>query len=129
MILELTFSPPKIGVGKSKNQYATNNNIPTWYRFQKTKIKNAFKESLREWYVPATNHKFDRATITFQILRDSSRKIDADAFGVSAYKWFIDLLVEQGWLKDDDKVRVIQEPVVLNASSNETQIFCKVEFQ
>jgi len=93
----------------------------------KTKIKNTFKENLREWYIPVAEKKYRKATVTFQIKRDSARKIDADAFGISAYKWFIDLLVEQGYLIDDDMVRVIQEPVALNSSLNETQIYCKVE--
>jgi len=128
MVLEFTFPPPKIGVGKAKNQYATNNNVSVWYRFQKAKIKNAFKENLKGWYVPVAEKKFRKATVTFKIMRDSARKIDADAFGISAYKWLIDLIVEQGHLVDDDMVRIIQEPVILNSSVNETQIYCKVEF-
>jgi hypothetical protein len=127
MKFELTFTPPKVGSGKSKNQYCTNNNIPVWYRFLKTKIKNEFKESIKQWYVPVAENTFRRATVTFQIKRDSGRKIDSDAFGVSAYKWFIDSLTEQGWLKDDDCVRIILEPAILNCDANETQIHVKVE--
>ena len=127
MIFEFTFAPPKIGVGKAKNQYATTNNIPHWVRFHKTKIKNTFKSMLCSWYIPSAEQVFNKATVTFQVLRDSKRKIDADAFSSSAYKWTIDTLVQQGYLKDDDKVRIILEPAILNASDNETQIHCKVE--
>lgn len=127
MNFEFVCAPPKIGVGKHKNEYATNNNLPYWYRYYKTKIKNTFKQVLCGWYVPTAEQQFRKATVTFQILRDSKRKIDSDAFGSSAYKWILDTITEQGHLIDDDQVRVILEPTSLNASENETQIYCKVE--
>lgn len=112
-----------------KNSYATNNTIPSWYRYYKAKIKLRFKIMLCEWYLPESDRNADSAEITFTILRNTKRGMDPDAFGISANKWAIDTLVEQGYLRDDDKVRIILEPTELNCSdSGETTINMKVTF-
>lgn len=127
--IDISFIGPKIGGGRMKNSYATNNNIPTWYRYYKTKIKLQFKTMLHEWYLPPSTRKAEKAEVTFTIMRNNKKKMDPDAFGISAFKWAIDTLVEQGYLADDDKVRIILEPTQLDcADSGETTINMKVKF-
>lgn len=128
--IDISFIAPKIGAGKFKNQYATTNTIPNWYRYYKPKISQAFKTMLREWYLPDAEGKpFSAGTVTFKIKRNTKRKMDPDAFGASAFKWAIDVLVEQGYLSDDDKVRIVLEPTELAcADSSETIIHMTVEF-
>lgn len=127
--IDITFIGPKIGGGRLKNSLATNNNVPTWFRYYKKKIKDSFKTMLCEWYLPKSDKLYERAEVTFTILRNNNKKMDPDAFGISAYKWAIDLLVEQGYLEDDDKIRIILEPTQLGCKDiSETVINMKVKF-
>lgn len=129
-LIDITFIAPKIGAGRFKNQYATTNTIPNWYRYYKPKISQAFKLMLKEWYLPEyDNEAFECATVTFKIKRNFKRKMDPDAFGASAFKWAIDMLVEQKYLIDDDKVRIILEPTELGCvDTSETVIHMTVDF-
>ncbi len=127
--IDITFIGPKIGGGRLKNSLATNNNVPSWYRYYKKKIKDEFKTMLSEWYLPKAEQMHERAEVTFTILRNNNKKMDPDAFGISAYKWAIDALVEQGYLRDDDKIRIILEPTKLGQKDmSETVINMKVVF-
>jgi hypothetical protein len=119
---------PKIGSGKHANAYATMNRIGTFYRWGKTKIKNQLQDMLKEWYVPQWEDKpFRHAVITYQILRDSKRKIDPDA---SAWicKYINDVLVQQGYLVDDDRIRIIYEPPRYGIDGVETSLSVHVKF-
>ena len=128
--ISISFIAPKIGAGKWKNQYATTNNIPKWYRWYKPKISQDFKQMLAEWYMPTyDNLPFNKAEVTFKIKRNQKKKMDPDAFGASAFKWAIDMLVEQKYLVDDDKVRIILEPTELDCKdTGETIIHMEVKF-
>ncbi len=125
-ILEFTYSAPKIGAGKHKNQLATNNNAVNWLRYYKTKIKNTFKDNLIEWSVPQVEHNYKSGTVEFQIYRPNKRRIDADAFGISSFKWTVDLLVQQGWFKDDDQVTFIFKPAIVETERIETDVKVRV---
>lgn len=114
-LLRFTIYAPKIGKGKYKNQLATVNNIPVWFRYYKTKIKKDFIETLGDWHVPKSDLMLEEADIEFTLLRNSKRKLDADALTV-VYKWTIDYIVKQGWLKDDDKLRIIMNPTQIHES-------------
>jgi len=127
--LDFIFVPAKIGFGKDKDVLCTNNNIPLWYRYNKTKIKNTFKDHVTQWLLPEhIDNPYITAEIRFTIHRPDNRKIDADAFGVSSYKWIIDILVEQSYLIDDDKCKIILEPAVLSHGSVETVVRMEVKF-
>ena len=82
------------------------------------------------WYLPFYKGKpVRKAEVTFKILRNTNRKMDPDAFGASAFKWAIDILVEQKYLSDDDQVRIILEPTELGCKdSGETLIEMDVKF-
>ncbi len=125
-ILTFKCQYPKILTGKQKGKLATNNQIPAWFRFQKTKIKNQFKESLGDWSIPESKLSMDSGTVEFTIYRNTMRRIDADSCSSSAGKWCVDFLVEQGWFSDDDKITFIFRPAILGSETVETMIEVKV---
>jgi len=122
---EVTFTlpPPKIGKGKWKNEYALLNNVAKWYRYGKTRIKNEFKEQIKDWFLEKNQGEvFTEGEISFQILRNTKRRIDADAMSLAG-KWVLDTFVERGYLIDDNKVKVIHEiPILGVTEQNETLI-------
>ena len=125
--LEFTVPVPKIGTGKFKNRLAVNNTIPTWYRFQKTKIKNTFKENLSQWHIEESQLALEEnVTVEFQLYRPTKHKLDADSIAISAGKWTVDLLVEKGWIKDDNVVTFIYRPVIVEKERVETEVNVKV---
>ena len=124
-ILTFRCQYPKILTGKHKGQLSTINNIPYWYRYQKTKIKNQFKLSLGDWNIPESNLKLETGSVEFTILRNSNRRIDADSCAMIS-KWCVDFMVEQGWFSDDDKIRFIYDIPILGCDSPETMIEVKV---
>jgi hypothetical protein len=123
-LIAFTCRFPKIGVGRAKNQLATVNNIPKWYRYNKTKIKNDLKEELKGWMVPRVEHQYESGVVAFTLYRPNKKRLDADA-GCLVYKWIVDLLVEEGYFKDDDKIQLVLNPVVTEPNRVETEI--KVE--
>lgn len=78
---------------------------------------------IMEWYLPEyTEDAYSGAEITYRILRNNRKKIDGDALAFT-YKWFQDVLTENGYILDDDKCRVILEPTKLGQKSEiETQV-------
>jgi len=129
--LDFIFVPAKIGSGKKKDVLCSNNNIPLWYRFAKTKIKNTFKKDIMDWFMPKhEDNPYISSDIRFTIHRPDNKKIDSDAFGISSYKWIIDTLVEQGYLVDDDKCKIILEPTILSSDGQiETSVRMEVKFK
>lgn len=98
--------------GKRKNQLISLNNITVWYRYGKTAIKNDYKKYLKDWIIPQwTGTKAKRAKIVVTILRHTKRKFDSDN-AIFGTKWFIDSLVESGWLEDDDQMIIVLNPSV-----------------
>ena len=121
--LEFVFTPPLIGSGKHKNKLALMNTHHLWGPYYGTKIKSELKDTLREWYLPERDENpFLKATVHFTILRNNYIRIDADSMSF-VNKWFLDTLTEQGYLVDDDRVRVILEPPILGQKTEvETQV-------
>lgn len=121
--LEFIYTPPLIGAGKHKAQLVAMNNHDKWGKFYATRIKSEFKDTLKEWYLPERDENpYQKAEVTFTILRNNNIRIDADAMSF-VNKWFLDTLTEQGYLVDDDKVRVVLEPPVMGLKSSvETQV-------
>ena len=128
--LEIVFTPAMLCRKKKSDELVSNNNLSKWWRQSKTKIMNNFKDTMKEWYLPISDdNPYRWAEIHFTILRTNNRKIDSDALGSSTYKWTIDLLVEQGYLLDDDQCRVVQNPTLLNCEGTiETSVRMQVNF-
>ncbi len=124
-VLQFRIPVPKIGAGKKKNQLATINTLPYWYRYRKTIIKNEFKNRLLEWYIGKSNIMMESFKIEFSIIRNNKRKLDSDSI-IMPIKWIIDVLVQQGYAKDDDKVKIVIIPSVVDLEQLETLIDVKV---
>ena len=121
--IEFVYTPPKIGAGKHKDKLALMNTHHLWGPWYGTKIKNEFKDQLREWYLPIyDDNPFLQATVHFTILRNNNLRIDADSMSF-VNKWFMDTLTEQNYLVDDDKCRIVLEPPIMGLKSEvETQM-------
>jgi len=128
--LEIVFTPAMMGYKRKSDELVSNNNLSKWWKQSKTKIMNKFKHDMKEWYIPQSkDNPYRWAEIHFTILRTNNRKIDSDALGSSTYKWTIDLLVEQGYLTDDDQCRVVLNPTKLNCDETvETSVRMQVNF-
>jgi hypothetical protein len=126
--IEIIFTPAMIGGKKNSAVCATNNNVHLWFRHSKTKIKNAFQELLREWYLPCFDENpYHCGEVHFTILRTNGRGMDSDALGISTNKWAIDTLTHQGYIVDDNRIKIVLEPTELNYKSEiETQVRMKI---
>ncbi len=115
--LNFIFTPPSFGI--KKPQLATLNNVTKWWGFAQTKMKQEFKTVLTEWSLPPVedDNPYTKAEIEYTILRKDGYKIDSDNLAFS-YKWLQDLLVENGYLVDDDQVRVVLNPTLLYVEGN-----------
>ena len=116
-VINFTFVPPSFGI--KKPQLATLNNVTKWFGFAQTKMKQEFKLVLTEWSLPPVedDNPFTKADIEYTILRKNGYKIDSDNLAFS-YKWLQDLLVENGYLVDDDQVRVVLNPTQLHVEGS-----------
>ncbi len=113
--ISFIFTPPSFG---KKNELCSLNNLSRWYRFAKTKIKQDFKAELGEWYLPQwEDNPYTKAEIEYTILRKDGKKLDSDNLTI-IYKWLQDLLVEQGYMVDDDSIRVILNPTQLHVEGS-----------
>ena len=124
-ILSFVVPVPKIGAGKAKNQLVLANNMPVWYRYHKTRIKEEFKHSLVEWLIPKSNLLLESLKIEFSLIRHNNRRIDSDA-PFFIFKWIIDTIVEQGYAKDDNKVKLVIIPSIVDKAAIETSIKVRV---
>ena len=128
--LEIVFTPAMLRRKKKSDVLCTTNNMHLWYRYSKTKIKESFKNDMKEWYLPKhTGDPYRWAEIHFTILRTNKRKIDSDALSSGTYKWTQDLLVEQGYLSDDDQTRLVLNPTEFDCDGTvETSVRMQVYF-
>lgn len=106
---------------KEFQRIALVNTVEKWFRFQKTEVKNNYKELLKDFYIPEPTGKYHSMTIEYIIHRNSKSKIDADSIAF-AVKWITDSINEAGWLYDDDKVTHILSPAVYAPGNAETQV-------
>jgi len=124
-VIHFVFVPPYFG--KKKSQLVTLNNISKWWNFAKTKLKAEFKTDLSDWSLPPwENNPYSKAEIEYTIRRKDGYKIDSDNLAFP-YKWLQDLLVENGYLIDDDKIRVVLNPTQLHVEGSvETSVACSI---
>ncbi len=123
--INFIFVPPSFG---KKNELCTLNNVTKWFKFAKTKLKDNFKLDLSEWSLPPwEDNPYTKADIEYTILRKDGKKIDSDNLAFS-YKWLQDLLVDQNYLIDDDKVKVVLNPTQLHVEGSvETSVSCNIK--
>jgi len=125
--IQFVFVPPAFG---KKNELATLNNITRWFKFAKTKMKDQFKSELTDWSLPPwEENPYTKATVEYTILRSNGFKLDSDNLAFS-YKWLQDLLVENNYMVDDDKIRVVLNPTQLHVEGNvETSVRVVITFK
>lgn len=78
----------------------TLNNAGSWIRWGKAEIKNNYKFSLKEMYIPEPTSVYEALTIDYRLLRHSKARLDKDNI-VFALKWLADSLEEMGYVNDD----------------------------
>ena len=127
--VDIVFTPAMLGLKRKSDEVASTNNLSKWWRHSKTRIKESFKNTLKEWYLPEWDDNiYRKAEIHFTILRTNQRKMDADSLGPSTYKWAIDCLTEQGYIEDDDQCKVVLHPTLLGQKGNiETSVRMQVK--
>jgi hypothetical protein len=114
--IEFIFVPPSFGIRKP--ELVTLNNVTRWWKFAKTKIKDEFKAEISEWNLPGwDDNPFTKAEIEYTILRKDGYKLDSDNLAFT-YKWLQDVLVENCYLVDDDKIKVVLNPTQLHVEGN-----------
>lgn len=127
MVIEFTFTPEKIGIGKHKEKLALINTMQFFYRYGFTRIKNSFKNRMKEWYVPLYDGPpFTEAKFEYTILRHNNRNIDSDSIAGLYTKWLQDVFVEQEYLVDDNRTTVVLNPAQMNTEHMETRIYVKI---
>ena len=128
MTLLFDFTAP---APKYKNQVISLNNVSKWLRFHGSKIKNEYKDTLKEWYIPSPTKEHEALYIEFHLHRHNKRVLDSDALGF-IIKYTIDAIKDtendEGikWLKDDDQITYLVVPATLNRELLETEIQVKV---
>ncbi len=115
-VIQFVFVPPTFGIRKP--ELITLNNVTKWWKFAKTKLKNEFKSDLADWSLPPwEENPYKKANIEYTIRRKDGFKIDSDNLAFP-YKWLQDLLVENNYLLDDDKIRVVLNPTQLHVEGS-----------
>ena len=129
--ITVMFPPAMLRRKKKESILCLTNNISLWWRYSKTKIKSEFKDMLIQWYLPEwQDNPYERAEIHFTVLRANGKKLDADSMAPSTFKWAMDTLVEQGYLVDDDKVKIVLHPTRLNQENQlETMVKMQVKLE
>ena len=129
--ITVMFPPAMLNRKKKESILCLTNNISLWWKHSKTRIKNEFKDILKQWYLPEwQDNPYERAEIHFTVLRANGKKLDADSMAPSTFKWSMDTLVEQGYLVDDDKVKLVLHPTRLNQKNqNETMVLMQVKLE
>ena len=125
--INFVFVPPSFGIRKP--ELVTLNNVTRWWKFAKTKIKDEFKAEISEWNLPEwDDNPFTKAEIEYTILRKDGYKLDSDNLAFT-YKWLQDVLVENCYLVDDDKIKVVLNPTQLHVEGNvETSVRVAITF-
>ena len=126
-ILKTKFPYPKIGRGKYKNQLLTLNNLLKCHWSLISKIKSDLKTVLREWFFAENpDEPYSYLVISFRILSKDKRNHDAINVAYIA-KIAEDVLVDLGWVKDDNQNKIILEPSRYEEGLSETMIEVIVE--
>lgn len=116
---------------KWKNQVVSLNNANKWLRYDQSKIKNEYKDMLKDWHIPTPDKQRKSMFIEFHLTRHNKRVLDSDALGYTI-KWTIDAIKdtenEEGmkWLFDDDQITYLVHPAKLDRELLETEITVRV---
>jgi Holliday junction resolvase RusA-like endonuclease len=111
---------------KYKNQLVSAN---VWNRVHwvvRKKIKQNLKALIKDWYLEQqVATKWKAIEIEATLHRKGNRKFDAINIAVPTLKIIEDCFTELGYIKDDDKNRIIINPTVLGGDDNILEIKIK----
>lgn len=110
---------------KTTEILATLNNLPYWYRYSKTQIKEEYKTLLKEFYIPEPTKQYTSLIIEYRIIRHIRTKIDKDNV-VFALKWISDSLEDLGYIKNDTVVNFHSYDTVYDISLPETMLEIRI---
>lgn len=124
MILQRRIDLPKKRQVSKKTKKVTQvlctlNNVSSWIKFAKTKIKNDYKDMLKELVLPEPERQYEAIVIEYRIVRHNKSKLDKDnvVFGL---KWLADTLQELGYVEDDKVVNFRSFDTIIDTSLEET---------
>ena len=103
----------------------TLNNTSRWIRYSQEKIKNEYKDSLREYIIPEPETMYDELTVHYRLIRHNKTRLDKDNV-VWAIKWLTDLLETLGYIKDDRVVNFKTFDTIIDEELPETMFEIRV---
>jgi len=103
----------------------TLNNISSWYRYSKTKIKEEYKDLLKEFYIPNPIQEYQTLTIEYRIIRHNKINIDKDNV-IFALKWISDTLEELGYVRNDNVINFHSYDTVYDKDISETMLEVRI---
>ena len=111
--------------GKYSEILISLNNIPRWYRWKKSEIKNEYKSMLKEFYIPEPELKYKTLVLQYRILRHTKTRFDQDN-AIFAIKFILDTLEDMQYIDDDRYVNIQSFPTLYDKSLSETMIEIRV---
>jgi hypothetical protein len=115
------------GSGRYRQQLLSLNMVSKLNSHALGKIKNDFKNQIKDWLVPEGSEEpiHNGLTIHAKVIRHNKRKFDAINMAI-VVKWLEDILVEQGIVEDDRDDEIVLFPTEIDDSLDETMIEFKV---
>lgn len=103
----------------------TLNNVGRWIKWNKDKIKNDYKDHLKEFFIPEPEREYESFTIQYRLLRDTKKTLDKDnvVFGL---KWLADTMQDLGYVKDDKVVNFHSFDTEHDSSLSETMFDIRI---
>jgi hypothetical protein len=130
IILERRLPLPKKKTKSKKTKKITEtlctlNNVTQWIRYSKTKIKNDYKDLLKDFFIPEPEKQYNALNIQYRIIRDTKRNLDKDNV-VFALKWISDTLEDLGYVKNDNVVNFESYDTLYDKQASETMLEIRI---
>ena len=126
IVNKFIFKVPYPYINKRKNKsLLTLNNWNKIHWSQRNKIKNAFKEQLKEWFIPYSSRNSEALKLTLQLITPQ-RHIDAINLAL-VIKWIEDVLIEKNWILDDKNNTIVILPTIINKKEIDPKIKVIIE--
>ena len=107
--------------GKITQTLCTLNNATSWLRYGKTKIKNTYKQLLKEYFIPEPQKQYSALVIKYRIVRHTKQNIDKDNV-IFALKWIADSLEELEYVKNDNVINFESYDTFYDSKIKETML-------
>ena len=108
---------------KDKVCWLSINNYHNWYPFERNQIKQTFEPIAFDLW----DFKAERIKLSYHIERETKRRFDTMNYACLVDKFFLDWLVNNNLLVDDDFSRVIYGSI--DGSNGFKESCCRVEIE